>query len=132
MSLIWATYLGGSGNGFEGAGDDALAIAVDAYGEPCVAGYTYSTDFPLAKAFQTTCKACNNGEGDHDAFVSILSADGSQLPYSTYLGGSGPIRPWASPPRSSSPSAPGSSHSDPKMKNSSKIKSLFKKTWKLG
>jgi hypothetical protein len=46
-----------------------------------VTGYTFSTNFPTANPFQT-----NKGWG-YDAFVTKLSASGSALIYSTYLGG---------------------------------------------
>jgi hypothetical protein len=48
-----------------------------------VAGFTNSTDFPTANAFQPTLG------GGGDAFVTMLNSDGSALVYSTYLGGSG-------------------------------------------
>lgn len=78
-ALLYSTYLGGSGN------DGALGIAVDAAGDAYVAGSTQSSDFPTTPgAFQTTFQGSNNR-----AFVSKLNATGSQLIYSTYLGGSG-------------------------------------------
>jgi len=77
-SIVYSTYLGGS------ADEDVWKIAVDNAGEAIVAGYTASTDFPLANAAQATY-----GGGPYDGFVSKLSADGSSLVYSTYLGGSG-------------------------------------------
>lgn len=73
--LIYSTYLGGSNSEF------AHGIAVDASGDAYVTGETDSTDFPTANAFQSTS---HGGTG----FVSKLSADGSTLVYSTYLGGS--------------------------------------------
>jgi len=77
-SIVYSTYLGGS------ADEDVWKIAVDSAGEAVVAVYTASTDFPLANAAQATY-----GGGPYDGFVSKLSADGSALVYSTYLGGSG-------------------------------------------
>ena len=75
-SLIYSTYLGGSGN------DEDGGIAVDSSGSAYVTGFTGSTDFPTTTgAYQTT----NGGGG---AFVSKLNAAGSALAYSTYLGGS--------------------------------------------
>src|SRR5262249_12686738 len=75
--LSFSTYLGGSGD------DRALGIAVDpTTGDALVTGTTDSTNFPTANALQP-----NYGGGD-DAFVARLSADGSALVYSTYLGGS--------------------------------------------
>ena len=85
-SLIYATFLGGSGNG-RGVGDEAFAIALDAKGNAYVGGYTLLVGFSPGQPFQNTCKACGISEGD--AFVSELNYDGSELLYSTYLGGSG-------------------------------------------
>jgi hypothetical protein len=78
-SLIYSTYLGGSGYDFGGS-----SIAVDATSSAYVTGATLSTDFPTTfGAFQTT--AAGNG----DAFATKLNAAGSALLYSTYLGASG-------------------------------------------
>jgi hypothetical protein len=84
-SLLYSTYLGGSGHDF-GFGDSGQGIAVDAAGDAYVAGYTYSTDFPTASAFQLT-----KGGGSYvgNAFVTKFAADGTSLVYSSYLGGSG-------------------------------------------
>ena len=60
----------------------AAGIALDQAGNIVVAGGTHSADFPTANAPQTA-KA-----GQADAFVAVISPDGSQLRYSTYLGGS--------------------------------------------
>ncbi|UCG61776.1 MAG: SBBP repeat-containing protein, partial [Candidatus Zixiibacteriota bacterium] len=76
-SLVYSTYLGGSGQ--EGA---AHGLAVDASGAAYVVGFTYSTDFPTLDAYQ------NANNGAPDAFVSKLSSAGNSLVYSTYLGGS--------------------------------------------
>jgi len=59
------------------------AIALDPAGNVVVAGGTRSGDFPMANPAQ----AANAGLAD--AFVAVISADGSKLTYSTYLGGSG-------------------------------------------
>jgi hypothetical protein len=59
----------------------------DSAGEAYVTGYTTSSDFPVtAGALQTIFKG--GGLEGNDAFVTKLSADGSTLVYSTYLGGS--------------------------------------------
>ena len=76
--LVYSTFLGGSGD------DEGDGIAVDGTGTTCVTGTTTSTDFPTASPLQA-----RYGGSDYDAFVSKISADGSQLVYSTYLGGSG-------------------------------------------
>src|SRR6202158_4584712 len=77
-ALVYSTYLGGSG------GDEGRGIAVDAAGNAYVTGSTTSTNFPTtANPLQPT------SGGGNDAFVTKLSATGSALVYSTYLGGNG-------------------------------------------
>ena len=76
-ALVYSTYLGGSGNEWQSA------IAVDSAGNAYVTGQTQSHDFPTANALQATF-----GGGDSDAFVTKVNAAGSELVYSTYLGGS--------------------------------------------
>jgi Beta-propeller repeat/Abnormal spindle-like microcephaly-assoc'd, ASPM-SPD-2-Hydin len=79
-SLIYSTYLGGSGN------DQSNGIALDAAGDAYIVGQTFSTDFPTTPgAFQPSCRTdCAKG----DAFVAELNPEGSALIYSTHLGGS--------------------------------------------
>jgi len=78
-ALIYATYLGGSGD------DTAYGIAVDSSGNAYITGSTTSTDFPTTVgAYRTTYKG-----GNSDAFVVKLNAAGDGLVYSSYLGGSG-------------------------------------------
>jgi hypothetical protein len=74
---LYSTYLGGS------TFDAANGIAVDSAGNAYITGVINSTDFPTADAVQGTY-----GGGTRDAFVTKLSAIGSALLYSTYLGGS--------------------------------------------
>ncbi len=77
--LAYSTYLGGSNI------DGANAIAVASDNTAFITGGTFSTDFPTVHPLQS-----NNGGSDDsyaDAFVAKLSADGSTLLYSTYLGG---------------------------------------------
>jgi hypothetical protein len=76
-ALRYATYLGGT------RFDRCHAIAVNNRGQATVTGITQSLDFPTRNALQPAY-----GGGRFDAFVSQLSADGSELRYSTYLGGS--------------------------------------------
>ncbi|HUJ51056.1 MAG TPA: SBBP repeat-containing protein [Bryobacteraceae bacterium] len=65
-----------------GGATAALGIAVDQTGNAYVTGSTTSTNFPTTPgAFQTIPPAHGGG------FVSKISADGSALIYSTYLGG---------------------------------------------
>lgn len=76
-ALVYATYLGGS------VGDIAHGIAVDAAGSAVVTGTTLSSNFPTLQAFQTA------SGGVDDGFVTKLSANGSALVFSSYLGGNG-------------------------------------------
>jgi beta-propeller repeat-containing protein/thrombospondin type 3 repeat protein len=74
--LAYAAMFGGS------LSDGGSAIAVDGNGAAYVAGATDSSDFP------TTAGALDRTlGGSSDGFAAKLSPDGSQLVYSTYLGG---------------------------------------------
>ncbi len=75
-ALVYSTYLGGTGT------DHGSSIAVDSAGTAYVTGSTSSTNFPTADPIQAT------SGGETDAFVTNLSASGSSLVYSTYIGGS--------------------------------------------
>jgi hypothetical protein len=87
--LLYSTYLGGSGisfgPGYGTEGDCGTGIAVDAFGNAYVTGSAYSTNFPVTSgAFQTK----NNSVYQfNNAFISKLNPTGTQLIYSTYLGG---------------------------------------------
>lgn len=84
-SLIYSTYLGGSGDEFKWTSRGGLGrcLALDSAGNVYIAGNTNSTDFPtIPGSFNTTY-----GGGPGDAFLAKLDATGSQLLYSTYLGG---------------------------------------------
>src|SRR5580658_2532129 len=76
--LSYSTYLGGSVN------DQSSGIAVDASGSAYVVGFTSSPDFPATSgAFQSASQA-GNGQS---AFVTKFNPAGTQLVYSTFLGG---------------------------------------------
>jgi len=77
QSLIWATFLGGTGS------DKVNGMAIDSSGRAVIAGVTSSSNFPLQTAVQSTLK------GASDGFVARLSASGSSLEFSTYYGGAG-------------------------------------------
>jgi hypothetical protein len=80
-SLVYGTFLGGNG-------DENLSnfqrdiLSVDSSGNVFVTGATTSTNFPLLHALQASA------QGGWDAYVSVLNSTGSQLRFSTYLGGS--------------------------------------------
>ena len=74
-SLMWGTYLGGSGTDFV---DEVL---VDRDGSVIVAGHTNSTDMPVLNGYSAT------NQGDYDVFAAKLSAAGDSLVWASYLGG---------------------------------------------
>ncbi|MEK7867521.1 MAG: SBBP repeat-containing protein [Planctomycetota bacterium] len=75
--LLFGTYIGGTGT------DDAmLGVQLDAAGNLCMSGWTNSADFPTVNPIQATY-----GGGSWDAILVKLSADGSTLLASSYLGG---------------------------------------------
>jgi len=78
-ALVYSTYIGGTSY------DEGYAIAVDSSGNAYIAGKAESTNFPTTTgAFQTKYPG-----GFSSGFVTKLNSAGSQLVYSTYLGGSG-------------------------------------------
>lgn len=76
-SFVFSTYLGGTGI------DVGYGLALDTFGNPFVTGYTSSQDFPVVNAVQPGIY------GGQDAFVTKFNAAGTQLIYSTFLGGTG-------------------------------------------
>lgn len=81
-ALVYSTYLGGT------SADVGQSIQLDSAGDAYVAGYTFSTNFPLVGAYQGTLG------GGADAFVTELNPSGSALTFSTFLGGSGDDRAY--------------------------------------
>ncbi len=75
---VYSTYLGGSQN------ESGNGIAVDDTGRATVVGRTGSDDFPTRNPMQPGFAG-----GIQDIFVTRLAPDGSELSFSTYLGGSG-------------------------------------------
>lgn len=74
--LSWATYLGSSSLDF------VQAVACDENGNVVVAGYTLNSSFPsTVGVFDAT------HNGSRDVFISCLTADGTTLLASTFLGG---------------------------------------------
>jgi hypothetical protein len=75
-ALIWSTYLGGS------RWDDGFGVLLDEMHRPLVYGFAMSANFPTTPdAFQATL------HGSQDGFVAKLSADATELLWSTLFGG---------------------------------------------
>lgn len=75
--LVYSTFLGGS------AYEESHDVAVDGMGRAYVTGTTGSSDFP------TTPGAFDRSNNSSDAYVVALNSTGSNLLYSTFLGGTG-------------------------------------------
>ena len=84
-NLIYSSYLGG------GNADTAYGIALDSTTNVYVTGFTYSTNFPTtSNAFQNHLAVTNwayQAYYNANAFVAEISASGTNLLYSSYLGG---------------------------------------------
>ncbi len=83
-TLLFCTYLGG------GAVDAVYTVRPLSTGGIALVGATNSADFPItaATAYQTALG------GSDDTFITVMTAAGDDLLYSTYLGGSGNDRPY--------------------------------------
>jgi YVTN family beta-propeller protein len=75
--LAYNTLVGGNNAEY------TFGIAVDSAGSAYVTGYTHSTDFP------TTPGALDTSYDAQEVMVVKVSPDGSELAYSTFLGGTG-------------------------------------------
>lgn len=75
-SLIWSTYLGGTGD------DSGFGLRLDANGDVYGCGGT-DGNFLNANGYQTT------NQGGIDGFVVKITNNGSSIPNSTYLGNAG-------------------------------------------
>ncbi len=78
--LLYSTYLGGGGT------DGPWGIAVDTSGNIYVGGYTFSSNFPVKNAYQSTAGS------SLDAWLAKInpaSSGADSLIYSTYFGGNG-------------------------------------------
>lgn len=75
-NLVYSTYLGGKST------DTGFGISVDQTSNAYVTGWTKSTDYPTSSGFGEAYA------GYFDAFIVKLSPPGTELLYSTYIGGS--------------------------------------------
>ncbi len=75
VSLVYSTYLGGADN------DEGRGIVVDTSENAYVAGTTLSADFPTSGPYQA------DPADSYDAFVTKFNSTGSNLVYSTFIGG---------------------------------------------
>jgi Bacterial Ig domain/Carboxypeptidase regulatory-like domain/IPT/TIG domain/Beta-propeller repeat/Bacterial TSP3 repeat len=93
-TIMYSTYVPARDDDF------GMGIVVDSAGNACVVGRTNSDNFPTRNALQPnlgggTCGSSR--EPCFDAFVTKLNATGTDLIYSTYLGGTAEDRPnWDS------------------------------------
>ncbi len=84
-SILYSTYIGGSDK------DWGRGIVIDKSGRAYITGCTKSTNFPVSEnAYDKTF----NGAGTEswawgDPFLLVMNAEGTQVEYSTYFGGSG-------------------------------------------
>jgi hypothetical protein len=82
--LVYSTFIGGTEK------DGGRGIVVDKYGKAYITGCTRSTNFPVSSnAYDTTF----NGAGSDqwawgDPFFLVMNPEGTEIEYSTYLGGS--------------------------------------------
>ena len=76
-SLVFATYVGGSGD------TEGWGIAVDSLNQTYVSGITSSSNFPTYNGYDMTYN------GGQDSFVFKLNSTGNGFLYSTFIGGSG-------------------------------------------
>ena len=75
-ALAYSTFLGGISD------EQARDVAVDSLGNAYITGYTLSFEFPVVNAFQPT------KHNIQDGFVTKFNSAGSDLVFSTFLGGS--------------------------------------------
>lgn len=77
-NLLYSTFVGGD------LAEVGYGIDIDSSNNAYVTGYTASSDFPFTLGANDTTH-----NGGNDAFIFRLNAAGSNLVYSTFLGGSG-------------------------------------------
>ncbi len=75
-ALLYSSFFGGSDE------DRIISMSLGPSNELFVGGLTWSTNFPMMTAFQTTNRGLN------DAYIARFASNGA-LTYSSYIGGSG-------------------------------------------
>lgn len=83
--IDYSTLLGGNGT------DNGSAIAIDAQGRCLITGRTHSTTLGGGPAWPVQNPLMGYGGEIADVFLTRISQDGSQLDYSTYIGGGDPF-----------------------------------------
>lgn len=81
-AMVYSSYLGGTND------DVAFGVGVSGSGAAYVTGRTLSTNFPTRNPYQALLA------GDFDVFFTVFNAAGSDLSYSTYLGGTSWEQPF--------------------------------------
>ena len=76
-SLVFATYLGGNVSG-----DQPHGIALDSTGNAYLTGETWSGNFPVTPGAPQAI----GDSGLQNGFMTVLTADGTKVPFSTYFG----------------------------------------------
>jgi len=76
QKVLWGTYLGGIGY------DSIYSLKVDSKGNILVAGSTFSSDMPFPERYDQTLN------GFYDAYITKISADGKEILWGSYIGGS--------------------------------------------
>ena len=81
-NLVYSTYFGGN------SGDGATSLSLDASNNVYLTGFTYSTNFPTTpNAIQPHLACPNSLFYNANAFVTEIGGSGTNLIYSSYLGG---------------------------------------------
>ncbi|MFX1255949.1 MAG: SBBP repeat-containing protein, partial [Promethearchaeota archaeon] len=78
QNILFSTYLGGNND------DRGWRVALDSTGNIILAGYSYSSDFPVVNPYQPSF-----GGGQCDFIIMKFSSDGQILLFSTYWGTDG-------------------------------------------